>query len=98
MPEWAKFGAAFTGGIVKGAFDSFTGIFTALGTIVDAAGKAVDADKWVWNNFQSLLDKLMAKAPEIWEIIKKVPGNLLSGFVNEWNKANVWARGFFRVK
>ncbi|MBD1895741.1 SBBP repeat-containing protein [Coleofasciculus sp. FACHB-129] len=98
LPEWAKFGAAFTGGILKGAFDSFTGIFTALGTIVDATGKAVNAVKWVWNNFQSLLSELMAKAPEIWEILKKAPDHLLSSFSKAWNNPKVWERGFFQGK
>ncbi|MEH2229142.1 MAG: S8 family serine peptidase [Nostoc sp.] len=92
VPDWAKFGSAFVGGLLNGATDSVLDIFRGLWDIGES----------IFNTIKSLVTgNILSDAKKLWDELSSANwSDLLSqagqDFVQRWNDPDPWKSGHFR--
>ncbi len=93
--DWVKYGLAFVGGILHGAFssvwDTVTGIVDLIGLVWDLlkgifTGSIISDAKALWGALEKLT----------WDQVKDVVEEWFAGVKAKWTHANPWKRGHFQ--
>jgi hypothetical protein len=93
--DWIKFGLAFVGGLLHGAFASIWDLVTG----------AIDLIEMVWQLLKSIFTgTIISGAKQLWDALDKLTwqdveelvGGWFAGVKAKWNHASAWKRGHFR--